>query len=158
MANKTNASSFKIEQLSEELYDMAILFLESVFLKEQHIPKALIPVTYDHQKWWCIRARENIVGTAAAWKCESEWHWGRLAVHKDLRGLGLGKKLVLQSLDELFQLGVENVKIEARDHTVQMLFKIGGKITGQRVDFYGYPITPMEIQKTDFIQGTLRRE
>ena len=151
MENNINSSTFKIEQLNQELYNPAILFLENVFYKEQNIPKELIPLENDNQKWWCIRSSNEIVGIVAAWEVKSEWHWGRLAIHKKLRGLGIGKKLAIKSLDELFQMGIEKVKIDARDITVEMVLKIGGKITGRKTNFYGYPITPMEIQKKDFI-------
>ena len=45
LEKKINSSVFKIEQLNQELYDSAILFLENVFYKEQNIPKELIPLT-----------------------------------------------------------------------------------------------------------------
>ena len=48
-------------------------------------------------------------------------------------------------------MGIEKVKIDARDITVEMVLKIGGRITGRKVSFYGYPITPIEINKNDFI-------
>ena len=154
MANKINSSIFNIERLTPELYSPAVLFLENIFYKEQNIPKKLIPLENENQEWWCIRSSDEIVGIVAAWEINSEWHWGRLAVHQKLRGLGIGKKLVIKSLDELFQMGIEKVKIDARDITVEMILKIGGKIIGNKGNFYGHPITPMEIEKRDFIHKT----
>lgn len=143
--------SYKIERLSTEWYKPAITFLENIFFAEQNIPKALIPLGDKPQYWWCIRNEHEIVGTVAAWAIDSEWHWGRLAIHQKLRGMGLGKKLVLQSLQELFQLEIECITIDARDITVEMILKLGGKITGEKSDFYG-PITPMCIERKDFIE------
>lgn len=154
MENKLNSNSFKIERLNQEFYDSAIIFLENVFNKEQNIPKELIPLEKDSQKWWCIRSSGEVVGIVAAWEIKSEWHWGRLAIHKKLRGLGMGTKIAIKSLDELFHMGIEEVKIDARDITVEMILKVGGKITGKKTNFYGYPITPMKIQKKDFISKT----
>jgi predicted GNAT family N-acyltransferase len=150
MQNKLTPNEFEIEQLNQEHYNSAILFLENVFYKEQNIPKELIPLENENQKWWCIRSSDEIVAIAAAWEVKSEWHWGRLAIHKKLRGFGMGKKIAIKSLDELFQMGIESVKIEARDITVEMVLKMGGKITGRKAKFYGHSITPMEIQKEDF--------
>ena len=45
LENKIDSTTFKIEQLNQELYNSAILFLENVFYKEQNIPKELIPLT-----------------------------------------------------------------------------------------------------------------
>ncbi|MFT6333815.1 MAG: putative GNAT family N-acyltransferase [Saprospiraceae bacterium] len=154
LEKELNSNSFKIEELNQEFYDSAISFLEDVFHKEQNIPKELIPLERGSQKWWCIRNIDEVVGVVAAWEIKSEWHWGRLAVHKRLRGLGMGKKIAIKSLDELFQMGIEKVKINARDITVEMVLKIGGKVIGEKINFYGYPITPMQILKKDFIHKT----
>ena len=151
MENKRNSNSYEIEPLNQEFHDSALLFLENVFHKEQNIPKELIPLKTDSQKWWCIRSCDEVVGIVAAWEINYEWHWGRLAIHKKLRGLGMGNKIAIQSLDELFQMNVEEVIVDARDITVEMVLKMGGKITGKKTNFYGHPITPMKIQKKDFI-------
>lgn len=105
LENNIISSTFKIEQFNQELHNPAILFLENVFYKEQNIPKELIPLENDNQKWWCIRKSNEIVGIVASWEVKSEW--GRMAIHKKLRGLGIGKKLAIKSLDELFKMGIE---------------------------------------------------
>ena len=51
-------------------------------------------------------------------------------------------------------MGIEKVKIDARDITVEMVLKLGGEITGRKAKFYGHSITPMEIQKEDFNHKT----
>ena len=70
-----------------------------------------------------------------------------------LRGQGLGKKLVTASLTDLFQMGLEKITIDARDITVNLILKLGGKTVGVKTSFYGHPITPMEIHKNNFIQN-----
>ena len=145
------SSEFKIEQSNEKLSDEGISFLENIFYKEQRIPKELIPLESYNHRWWCIKVSDKIVGIAVAWEIKSEWHWGRLAIHKKLRGFGVGKEITLRSLNELFQMEIEKVKIDARDITVKMILKIGGKIIGETTVFYGTAITPMVIQKKDFI-------
>ncbi len=144
------SSKYRIEQLNPTSVNSTLLFLEEVFSIEQNIPKELIPVKADQQKWWAIKDGNQIVGTAAIWQINSEWHWGRLAIHEKLRGLGLGKKLVTQSLEESFQMGIETILIDARDITVDMILKLGGKIVGEKINFYGLPVTPMELCKSDF--------
>ncbi|WP_339700918.1 GNAT family N-acetyltransferase [uncultured Roseivirga sp.] len=151
MEDQLKSNSFKIEPLNQEFYDSAINFLEQVFHKEQSIPKELIPLKNDSEKWWCIISDGEVLGIVAAWKIKSEWHWGRLAIDKKLRGLGLGKKIAVKSLNDLFHMGIEEVYIDARDITVSLLLKIGGKITGKKTSFYGASITPMKIMKNDFI-------
>ena len=152
MTNDKHLFVLRLEHLDPELYNSATLLLEAEFFNEQNIPKALIPLQAINQKWWCIESNNAIIGTVAAWEIDSEWHWGRLAIHKNARGLGLGKALVIKSLDALFKTGIEKVIIDARDITAKMIVNVGGKRNGKTVSFYGQPITPMEIYKKDFIQ------
>lgn len=151
MEHRHHPTSFDIQPLHPEDYQVAMLFLEQVFYNEQNIPKDLLPLPKDSQRWWCIKKNHQLVGLAAAWQLNSEWHWGRLAIHDTLRGLGMGKKIAAKSLEDLFHQGVDKVIIDARDITVAMILKLGGKITGPTTDFYGFPITPMAIHKKDFI-------
>ncbi|WP_421764985.1 GNAT family N-acetyltransferase [Ekhidna sp.] len=139
----------EIEQLAE-VFD----FLEAVFSIEQGIEKDLIPLPFEEQHWWCIKIDERIVATVAAWKDGAEWHWGRLAVDKRRRGLGLGRKIASESLSVLFNSGIDEIVIDARDITVTLLQSFGGKITGKTHYFSGHPITPMLIEKEKFIQSS----
>ncbi len=148
--NNMNSSTYHIEQLNPTSVNSALLFLEQVFSIEQNIPKELIPILADQQRWWGIKDGNQIIGTAAICEINSEWHWGRLAIHEKLRGLGLGKKLVMQSLEESFQMGIETILIDARDITVDMILQLGGKIVGEKANFYGLPVTPMKLCKNDF--------
>ena len=53
---------------------------------------------------------------------------------------------------EIFDLDAEEIYIEARDVTVNMLRKFGCKVTGEAEDFYGEPVTPITINKCNFIE------
>jgi len=152
-----NEKAFKIKQLNQSLFDSEIYeFLVKVFFEEQNIPKELIPLETENQIWWGIIKENQIVGTVAAWKMDKEWNWGRLALAKAWRGKGLGLKLVTTSLESLFESGIEEIVMEARDITVEMIIRYGGKITGDKTDFYGNSITPMRILKKDFVLSSLK--
>lgn len=142
--------AYNIEILPNASRRDAAALLKKVFTEEQNIPEDLHFPSSKNQLWWCVKRDGNIVGTAAVWKVGARWHWGRLALAEELRGKGLGKKLVLHSLEESFGYGIEGLKIDAREITVAMLEKMGGKITGNTTDFYGIPITPMLLQKANF--------
>ncbi|UXP32490.1 GNAT family N-acetyltransferase [Reichenbachiella agarivorans] len=150
MDNETSKSPcFLIERLDPSWYDHAIRFLEEVFYQEQHIPKELIPLKNDLQMWWGVKEDDRIVGIVAAWEEASEWHWGRLAIASSLRGRGVGMQLIIRSLTEVFESGVDKVIIEARDVTVEIISKLGGTVIGPKTTFYG-TVTPMELQCKDF--------
>ena len=142
----------KIEQLKPSLYYVAYDFLEQVFTKEQNIPKELIPLENDNQKWWCIRNANEVQGVVAAWTVDSQWHMGRLATDEKLRGLGLGTKLMIQAIDDLFQIETESIAFDARDIAVKIVLKLGGKVTGESYCFFDMPLTPMVLYKEDFIR------
>jgi DNA-binding MarR family transcriptional regulator/predicted GNAT family N-acyltransferase len=141
----------KFERLSVNYYDTAIKFASDVFCLEQNIPEELVPVNSKHQPiWWCARVGEDIAATVASWSENGEWHWGRFAVDKRLRGLGLGKQIAISSLQDTFELGADHVYLDARDITVSLIKKLGGKTVGITTDFYGQSVTPMILTKGDF--------
>ncbi|MCW6084229.1 bifunctional helix-turn-helix transcriptional regulator/GNAT family N-acetyltransferase [Clostridium sporogenes] len=145
-------SRIKIEKLSSNYIEDAIKLTTEIFTYEQNIPKELIPINEDLKPiWWCARVGEDIIGVVACWQENNQWHWGRFAVDKRLRGLGIGKKMSIFSLNEMFNLDVKEVFIEARDVTVTILKQLGCEILGKPIDFYGEPVTPVIIKKRDFI-------
>ena len=147
-------SKIILEKVSENYMQDVIKLATDVFTSEQNIPKNLIPLNEDLQPiWWCARAGEDIVGISAIWREKGEWHWGRYAVDKRLRGKGIGKELAVFSLNEIFNIGAEEIYSEARDITVKMLEKLGCEIIGEPVIFYGDSVTPIIIKKCDFMKG-----
>ncbi|AKN33405.1 MarR family transcriptional regulator [Clostridium carboxidivorans P7] len=150
---KKNDSRILIERISENYMEEAIKLATDIFSDEQSIPAELIPVKDDLKPiWWCARVGEDIIGVAAAWKEKDKWHWGRFAVDKRLRGIGIGQKIAVFSLKETFNSYTEEVYIEARDITVNILKKFGCEVIGEAEDFYGEPVTPITLSKSNFME------
>lgn len=140
-----------IEKVSSDYIHKAIKLAIEVFTYEQNIPENLVPIKEEfHPIWWCARVGEDIIAIAASWKEDNEWHWGRYAVDKRLRGRGIGKKIAMFSLKEIFDFGTDEIFIEARNITLEMLKKVGCEVTGKSINFYGEPVTPIIIKKSDF--------
>lgn len=151
---KNNDSRILIERVSENYMEDAIKLATEVFTNEQSITTELVPVNEALKPiWWCARVGDDIIGVTAAWKEEGKWHWGRFAVDKRLRGIGIGKKIAIFSLKEIFSFNDEEIYIEARDVTVNMLMKFGCKVTGEAKDFYGEPVTPITLNKSNFMES-----
>jgi DNA-binding MarR family transcriptional regulator/predicted GNAT family N-acyltransferase len=150
---KKNDSRILIERISENYKAEAIKLATDVFTNEQSIPAELVPVN-DNLKpvWWCARVGEDIIGVTVAWKEKDKWHWGRFAVDKRLRGIGIGQKLAMVSLKEIFNSYTDEIYSEARDATVNMLMKFGCKIIGEAEAFYDEPVTPITLNKSDFMK------
>lgn len=147
-------SKIILEKVTSNYMEDVIKLATEVFTNEQRIPENLIPLNEDLKPiWWCARIDEVIIGISASWKENDEWHWGRYAVDKRLRGKGIGKKLAMFSISEIFDLGAEEIYGEARDITVKMLSKLGCEMTGEPVNFYGDSVTPIIIKKSDFIRA-----
>jgi DNA-binding MarR family transcriptional regulator/predicted GNAT family N-acyltransferase len=143
-----NASRITIEKVSSNYIKKAIELATEVFTYEQNIPSELVPVNKElNPIWWCARVGEDIIGVTAAWKEKDKWHWGRFAVDKRLRGIGIGNKIAMFSLKELFNIGAEEIFIEARDVTLKMLGKLRCEVVGEAKDFYGDLVTPIIVKK-----------
>ncbi|WP_077751463.1 GNAT family N-acetyltransferase [Shewanella psychrophila] len=90
------------------------------------------------------------VGAVACWEIDDQWHWGRFVVDDKFRGLGIGKQLAYHSLQDIFNNITESLTSDARDTTVQILKGLGGQVTGQAYDFYGMPVTPINLTRSRF--------
>jgi DNA-binding MarR family transcriptional regulator/ribosomal protein S18 acetylase RimI-like enzyme len=144
------------EELSSIYYEEAMKLVIEVFYKEQNIPKDLIPISQKYKPmWWCIRIGEDIIGAVASWAENDVYHIGRIAVDKKFRNLGIGKKLIINSVEEVFRIGAEQIYLEARDITVKILQKIGGETIGDSKDFYGEPVTPVVLKKLNYQRSKL---
>ena len=123
---KKNDSRISIERISENYLEDAIKLAKEVFANEQNIPEELVPLDEALKPiWWGARVGEDIIGVVAAWKGNDKWHWGRFAVDKRLRGIGIGEKIAIFSLKEIFNSYTDEIYSEARDVTVKMLMKFG---------------------------------
>ncbi len=143
-----------VERMPRERKEEALRLLKEVFTGEQNIPAELHDINEDLKPvWWYARIDTEMVGVAAGWIEKDQWHWGRFAVDKKLRGMGIGKKLAVFTLGEIFSLGADKIYIEARDITVGILKKLGGKVVGEPVDFFGDSVTPMILEKQDFLNS-----
>ncbi|MCI8866851.1 MAG: hypothetical protein HFE61_01705 [Anaerotignum sp.] len=53
-------------------------------------------------------------------------------------------------LADLFGQDVQEVFLDARRTTVNIILRLGGEIVGEEHDFYGEPCTPIAITKAQF--------
>ena len=133
-----------------------------VFSGEQGIPPEEVPVLPSlAPQYWCAVKDSVPIGAVAAWREEGKVHWGRFAVKKEYRGQHIGQELALYSLRDLFSQQVDTIYLGARDATVKLMEKWGGKAIGASSFFHGSAITPVILQRDDFWraqeQGEIRR-
>lgn len=142
-----NKARIQIEEL-KPIYSAEIeTLVRDTFSDEQNIPQHLIPISVEiPQKWWVARSGEYVLGAVACWEESGMWHWGRFVVDSRFRGLGIGKALARYSLSQILQ-ETDEVLIDARDTTVNIVKDLGGETLGEKIDFYGMPVTPMRITR-----------
>lgn len=153
-----NKARIQIEECTSVYRAEIDSLIQDTFTDEQNIPLHLIPLSTNiDQKWWLARSGEYVLGAVAAWEQDGEWHWGRFAVDNRFRGLGIGKTLARYSLVQTL-LSTNEVYIEARDTTVNIVKELGGEIVGNKFDFYGMPVTPMRLNKAQLNEATKHQE
>ena len=153
---ESNSRRIKVEPLRQEYFDATMELLMQTFSVEQNIPGHLVPIPQSKgPQYWCARVGGDVLGASAAWQESGQWHWGRFAVNKNFRGLGIGKIIAVESITALFTGFTDKIVIEARDVTVGIIKKLGGNQTGPPFDFFGSPVTPMELQKENFLQNLI---
>ena len=127
--------------------------ITSVFNGEQEIPIELIPIPDElTPRWWCAEESGIITGCIALYKEHNDWHLGRFAVSPNRRGASLGSLLFETAVRDIFDSGIEVLCCEARDTTVHIILKHGGKITGEAIPFFKGNVTPMIISKDSFVE------
>ncbi|MEL0607470.1 GNAT family N-acetyltransferase [Vibrio echinoideorum] len=132
--------------------------IRDTFSSEQSIPQHLIPLSPDiPQKWWLARSGEYVLGAVAAWESDGEWHWGRFVVDNRFRGIGIGKALARYSLVQASK-DINEIYIEARDTTVNIVKGLGGEVLGDKFDFHGMPVTPMRLTRDRLNEATETQE
>lgn len=144
-----------VRRASDADMDAVLAFAAQIFADEQDIPKELNFIPADKQpQWWCMEQDGELVGTAAIYREDGQWHMGRITVARRLRGQHKGTFLLKRVLDDVFAQDVDNIFLEARDATVHILIGFGAEIAGEPFAFYCGNVTPMILTRTAFLQHT----
>ena len=84
-----------VRRASDADIDAVLAFAAQIFADEQDIPKELNFIPADKQpQWWCMEQDGELVGTAAIYREDGQWHMGRITVARRLRGLPACEVLV----------------------------------------------------------------
>ena len=122
-----------------------------VFEGEQGIPRSLNPIPPENTpQWWCAVTEGRIAGVAAAFVEDGRWHIGRLAVAKEMRGRHIATDLLRTAAAFVFDQGADIIYMEARDITVAIVKKMGGRVAGEPVPFYQGTVTPVVLETERF--------
>ena len=97
---------------------------KTVFVKEQSVPEDL---DFDGLDEACIHVlaldeAEKAIGTA---RMLQDGHIGRVAVLKNLRGAGVGKKMVLKLMEKASKLGLPEVYLHSQESAFGFYEKMG---------------------------------
>jgi len=82
---------------------------------------------------------KTIVGMIVVWLIIDEAHIATIAVHPDYRGLGIGKSLLVEGLENAIKMGMEQVTLEVRagNLVAQSLYRqFGFEQVGVRPHYY----------------------
>jgi ribosomal-protein-alanine N-acetyltransferase len=99
-----------------------------------------------------IRTPERpVAGFVAFWKVLDEMHINNLAVHPDLRGRGLGRRLLAGTLAAARAMGVRRATLEVRrsNDAAQRLYAAAGfRVVGVRAGYYSEPVEDALVLST----------
>ena len=88
-----------VRRASDADMDAVLAFAAQIFADEQDIPKELNFIPADKQpQWWCMEQDGELVGTAAIYREDGQWHMGRITVARRLRGQHKGTFLLKRVL------------------------------------------------------------
>lgn len=120
---------------------------EMTFVKELENP-------YSH--YFIAVKDEKIVGYAGMCAVLDEGHIMNIAVGKDQRGTGIGKKLVQTLIDKAHQLDLMGLTLEVRagnTAAISLYESFGFVSVGEREGYYRYPTEDARIMWNFFTDG-----
>lgn len=144
-------SNLVFRRAREEEMQRIIAMQSDVFSGEQGIPSDDIDSFMAKQPiCWCAEMNDKIYGAVAAWQENGIMHWGRFVTFPNIRGQHIGTRLAKYSFEDLFNEGIEEIYMDARDITVKIVCEMGGKVIGKPYKFYEGNVTPVVLKKADY--------
>ena len=130
----------KWEQAGEQLRAIR----ELVFIREQGVPEELEWDGFDAECIHLLAETEqgDAIGTV---RLLPDGHIGRMAVLKEWRGIGVGKALLLQSLEIARAMGLDRVLLNAQTSALGFYRKSGFTASGSEFMDAGIPHYRMEL-------------
>ena len=136
----------------EAEYPEIITLQSNIFHMEQGIPEDDVNEFLERNPiCWCAEKDGEICGTAIAWEEHGIMHWGRFVILPSMRGNHIGPTLARFTFEDLFDNGVQEIHMTARDTTVKIVCDMGGEITGEPVPFYDGNVTPVVLKRENYI-------
>jgi [ribosomal protein S18]-alanine N-acetyltransferase len=96
--------------------------------------------------------QQRVAGFCAFWRLATEMHINNLAIRPELRGRGLGIKLLQDSLDAAATLGASSATLEVRRNNVaarRLYARAGFYEAGVRRNYYTQPVEDALILALD---------
>ena len=102
---------------------------------------------------YVIRTTQHpVAGFCAFWKVADQIHINNLAIRPELRGRGLGRRLLAHVLGDAARLGAPSATLEVRrsNERARRLYETAGfKLAGVRTSYYTNPIEDALILSRD---------
>lgn len=118
---------------------------------EQEVPADLLGLSPEQNPVWYAGYEDGeLVGAIATFEEDGEIHMGRFTVGHKFQGRHLGTEIMLYAMEATFASGVEKIVGDARDASIHIICKHGGRTTGEPRPFYIGNATTFEICKKDF--------
>ena len=146
----------RIEALTEE-YIPELYLLEKASFSEPWSEMTFVKELENPQAHYLIAIKDgSLVEYAGMWVILDEGHITNIAVAKEQRGLGMGKKLVATLVEKVERMSLMGLTLEVRQSNVAAisLYESFGFVSvGDRKDYYHYPTEDATIMWNFFGDG-----
>lgn len=119
---------------------------EQVFCVEQGVSEAGDRDGRDHEAVQLVAVEDagDIVGTCRVLVEDGNARFGRLAVRRDRRGHGIGRRLLERAEEEAVAMGARRMGLAAQTHAMGIYEQAGFSAYGETFDDEGIPHRCME--------------
>lgn len=119
------------EDLNSQIYKDALAIRYKVFVEEQKVPSDLEIDEFEERSiYGVLYDSDQAVATVRIYSLgNSTYKVQRVAVLKDLRGQGLGKRLMLDVEKKAKEMNVAHLKLDSQNTAIPFYQKLGYKIS-----------------------------
>ena len=129
----------------------AILEQTVSIFAEQEIPDEILDFRPGQNPVWYAGYEDGeLVGAIATFEEDGETHLGRFTVGHKFQGRHMGTEIMLYAIEQAFASGVEKLVGDARDASIHILCRHGGRTTGEPRPFDIGNATTFELCKKDY--------
>jgi len=135
--------TIRIEKMTREDIENIVAIENATFSIPWTIDSFVKELENSHAHYYVLKLDDHLAGYGGFWKIIDEGHITNVAICEQYRGMGYGKRLIQELLEEAKKMNIQRMTLEVREsntRAIKAYEKFGFIIEGKRRRYYTNPI------------------